>query len=225
MGSEDLAKRRRHERKERTSKERKLRADSWLIVCEGTKTEPNYFKSLLEYVNSISDKKIKFKVVGTGRNTESLVNSVDDLLNFTSKEISNRIIRYGKTFVVFDKDDFTKSAFNNAINMCKREDYISLWSNECIELWFLLHFDYLDTAITRKEYFEKISKKFKKEYKKNDDIFLLLGQFNRIPKAYKYSKTLDENSNYKVKFADRKPCTMIYKIIDEIEEYTGMKIK
>lgn len=225
MGSEDLAKRRRNERKERASKERELRADSWLIVCEGTKTEPNYFKSLLDYVNSISDKKIKFKVVGTGRNTESLVTSVDDLFDFTSKEISNRIIRYGKTFVVFDKDDFTKSAFNNAINMCIKQGYISLWSNECIELWFLLHFDYLDTAITRKEYFEKISKKFKKEYKKNDDIFLLLGQFNRIPKAYKYSKTLDENSNYKAQFADKKPCTMIYKIIDEIEEYTGMKIK
>ena len=146
MGSEDLAKRRSKERKTRISKEKELRAETWLIVCEGTKTEPNYFKSLLDYVNTMSTKKIKFKVVGTGRNTESLVDSVEELFNFTDKEISSKMIRYGKIFVVFDKDDFTKQAFNNAVNKCINKGYIALWSNECIELWFLLHFNYLDTA-------------------------------------------------------------------------------
>lgn len=225
MGSEDLAKRRRNERIARFSKEQKIRAETWLIVCEGTKTEPKYFTSLLDFVNTLTDREIKFKVVGTGRNTESLVDSVDDLFDFTNNEISKKKIRYGKTFVVFDKDDFTKSAFNNAVNMCLRKDYISLWSNECIELWFLLHFDYLESAITRKEYFEKLTRKLKTEYKKNADNFLLLGKLDKIPKAYKYAKKLEENLNCKAQPADRKPCTMLHKIIDEIEEYLGIKIK
>ena len=148
MGSEDLAKRRSKERKTRISKEKELRAETWLIVCEGTKTEPNYFKSLLDYVNTLSTKKIKFKVVGTGRNTESLVDSVEELFNFTDKEISSKMIRYGKIFVVFDKDDFTRQAFNNAVTKCINKGYIALWSNECIELWFLLHFNYLHMTMS-----------------------------------------------------------------------------
>lgn len=225
MGSEDLAKRRKNERTTRISKEQELRAETWLIVCEGTKTEPKYFTGLLDYVNTLTDKKIKFKVVGTGRNTESLVNSVDDLFNFTDKEISIKKIKYGKTFIVFDKDDFTKSAFNNAVRMCIRKGYVSLWSNECIELWFLLHFDYLESAISRKEYFKKLTKKLKVEYKKNVDNFSLLGKLEKIPKAYKYAKKLGENLNCEAEPADRKPCTMLYKIIDEIEEYLSLKLK
>lgn len=225
MGSEDLAKRRSKERKTRISKEKELRAETWLIVCEGTKTEPNYFKSLLDYVNTLSTKKIKFKVVGTGRNTESLVDSVEELFNFTDKEISSKMIRYGKIFVVFDKDDFTKQAFNNAVNKCINKGYIALWSNECIELWFLLHFNYLDTAISRKEYFKKLSKCLGIEYKKNDDNFSLLGGLSKISTAYKYSLKLNQQFDNSVQPADRKPCTMVYKLIDEIEEYMGMKIK
>ena len=173
----------------------------------------------------MSTKKIKFKVVGTGRNTESLVDSVEELFNFTDKEISSKMIRYGKIFVVFDKDDFTRQAFNNAVTKCINKGYIALWSNECIELWFLLHFNYLDTAISRKEYFKKLSKCLGIEYKKNDDNFSLLGGLSKISTAYKYSLKLNQQFDNSVHPADRKPCTMVYKLIDEIEEYMGMKIK
>lgn len=78
MGSDDLFKKRREGRKTRVSKEKKMRAETWLFVCEGKETEPNYFESLLEYANSKSDKKLRYVVKGTGRNTESLVNSIDD---------------------------------------------------------------------------------------------------------------------------------------------------
>ena len=173
----------------------------------------------------MSTKKIKFKVVGTGRNTESLVDSVEEFFNFTDKEISSKMIRYGKIFVVFDKDDFTKQAFNNAVIKCINKGYIALWSNECIELWFLLHFNYLDTAISRKEYFKKLSKCLGIEYKKNDDSFSLLGGLSKISTACKYSLKLDQQFGCNVQPADRKPCTMVYKIIDEIEEYMGIEIK
>lgn len=225
MGSDNFTKRKKNERKARTSQELKLRAETWLIVCEGTKTEPNYFTSLFNYVNTLCEKQIKFKVVGTGRNTESLVNSVENLFNFTTKEISNKMIRYGKIFVVFDKDDFTDNAFNNAVNMCIRKDYIPLWSNECIELWFLLHLDYLDAAITRKDYCDKLSQRLKIKYSKNGDNFFLLGNLDRIPLAYRYAKKLEQSLHCGKRPAEQKPCTTVYKIIDEIEEYMEIKIK
>lgn len=38
-------------RKERKSKNLKQRSGEWLIVCGGEKTEVNYIKSLINYVN------------------------------------------------------------------------------------------------------------------------------------------------------------------------------
>jgi len=101
MGSDDLFKKRREGRKTRVSKEKKMRAETWLFVCEGKETEPNYFESLLEYANSKSDKKLRYVVKGTGRNTESLVNSIDDFLSFgddLQKEVN---IPYGKIFAIY----------------------------------------------------------------------------------------------------------------------------
>ena len=125
-------------------------------MCEGTKTEPQYFIDLIEYINSVSKKKIKYKVEGTGRNTKSLVESVEDFFYFSDNLINKAIIRYAKVFTVFDKDDFTNEAFNTAIKMSEDRGYISLWSNQCIELWFLLHFEYLQSDISRNDYFKKL---------------------------------------------------------------------
>ena len=77
MGTDNLNKRRSKERRERKSKELETRAETWLIVCEGKKTEPNYFKTLFDCINSKSSKKINVKIEGIGKNTKSVVNSVD----------------------------------------------------------------------------------------------------------------------------------------------------
>ncbi len=161
-------------RRERKSKELKTRSETWLIVCEGKKTEPNYFNSLFDYVNSKSDRKIKPEIKGTGWNTESLVSSVDEYFSFVDELKRKTNIPYGKVFAVFDKDSFTKRQFNDAIYMAARKGYIPIWSNECIELWFLLHFNLLESNITRDEYYKRLSDIFGAKYNKSDDHFAML---------------------------------------------------
>lgn len=124
MGTDNLNRRRSKERKERKSKELETRAETWLIVCEGTKTELGYFEALFNYINSKSSKKIKFKVEGTGKNTIGVVNSVDTFFNYSDELVSNTKIPYGKVFTVFDKDSFTDDSFNSAIKMSKQKGYI-----------------------------------------------------------------------------------------------------
>ena len=41
MGSDNLFKKRREERKKRVENIKKQKSSNWLIVCEGTETEPN----------------------------------------------------------------------------------------------------------------------------------------------------------------------------------------
>lgn len=83
MGSDNFFNKRRVERQKRKENVIKQRSSHWLVVCEGAKTEPNYFKGAVTAINQrIEDKyKLKVTVVGKGMNTLSLVNSVEDFLN------------------------------------------------------------------------------------------------------------------------------------------------
>ena len=218
MGTDNLLNRRKNERQKRLSKERKLREETWLIVCEGTKTEPNYFSSLINEINKNRRNKIKYKIISKGYNTKSLVNSVDELFNYYDELNRNKIVRYGKIFVVFDKDDFSNESFNSAVVMCKKRGYISLWSNQCIEVWFLLHFNYLSSNISRSDYIKKLEKILKIKYQKNDDHFQLIGGLSNIEKAIENSKKLYNRYSKNDSPSNMSPCTTIFRLLDELDE-------
>lgn len=74
---------------------------------------------------------------------------------------STSVVPYGKIFAVFDKDSFDPKDFNEAIQMCKDNVYIPLWSNQAIEFWFLLHFHCIYSKMDRTEYAKKLSEYFK----------------------------------------------------------------
>lgn len=224
MGTDDLFNKRRKERQKRVSKELKIRAEKWLIVCEGEETEPNYFKRLLDYVNAKTDKKIKYTIEGTGRNTESLVSCIDGYFTFVDELKIKEDIPYGKVFAVFDKDSFKKGQFNNAIHMSIKKGYIPIWSNECIELWFLLHFDLLSSNITRNVYFKKLSKILGHEYQKSENHFDMLNTELNLKTAIQNANRLYCELQHISSYADRAPCTTVFKFIEEIEEYIGMKL-
>ena len=52
MGNDNLFKKRREIRKNRTENIKKLKSSNWLIVCEGLQTEINYFKEAVNEINS-----------------------------------------------------------------------------------------------------------------------------------------------------------------------------
>ncbi len=174
MGSDNLYKRRTEERQKRKENIIRQKSSNWLIVCEGIKTEPNYFKKVIEKINEkIEDEyKLKVNIVGKGMNTTSLVKTTD--LQVKIDKYSTSIVPYGKIFVVFDKDSFRSKDFDEAVKMCKDNGYIPLWSNQAIEFWFLLHFHYICSKMDRAEYAKKLNEYFKIQglnykYKKNDD--------------------------------------------------------
>ncbi len=225
MGTDNINKRRSIERKQRISKELQTRAETWLIVCEGTKTEPNYFNALFDYINSKYGKKINCVVKGTGKNTKGVVKSVDEFFRFSDDLVSSTDIPYGKVFTVFDKDDFSDSDFNSAIKMSEQKGYITLWSNQCIELCFILHFEYFHSNCSRKDYIKKLNKILSEKYEKNGRIFDLLGQLTNVQTALKNSKKLFDSYKKEQTPSKKAPCTTIFRLFDEIEEYLGFKLK
>lgn len=141
---------------------------NYLIVCEGEKTEPNYFKALVKGRNS---QVLTATIEGEGANTKSLI-------DIAIKRRALSPIHFDVTWAVFDKDDFVD--FNEAIEYAKSNGVNPAWSNEAFELWYYLHFQYLDTQVGRHQYIEMLTREVRKvyprfEYRKNDEgIYQLL---------------------------------------------------
>ena len=127
-------------------REQKVVRCSILIVCEGTKTEPNYFEAFAENQQGVIVYDVEVK--GLGRGTKGVVEKAVELKNRNN---------YDRVWAVFDKDEFPAKDFNEAITMGQNNGVEIAWSNEAFELWYLYHFQNVTTGVSRKHYEEKIS--------------------------------------------------------------------
>ena len=132
---------------------------SFLIICEGENTEPDYF-------NAFRLTSANIKAVGQGINTIGLVQKA-----ITIKEEERR---KGSTFdqywVVFDKDDFPNNDFNNAISLAQQNGFMVAYSNQAFELWFLLHFNLIQGPLHRNQYLPKLNNNLTFQYSKDRGI-------------------------------------------------------
>ena len=128
----------------------------FLIVCEGKETEPNYFRSF-----RVPKDVIEIDVQGLAMNPSQLVQEAQNLRNTDSD--------YDQVWCVFDRDSWPIQDFNNALTTAKKQKIKVAYSNEAFELWYILHFQYLNTGISRKDYGRKLTKLLGYEYEKNSD--------------------------------------------------------
>ena len=199
-----------------------VKPGNYLIVTEGTETEVNYFKNIKRIIeewfsNSIIVEKIELDVQGTARSTKVLVNEA----------IKKRSLKtYSEVWVVFDKDD--NKDFDDAIALAKKEGLNVAWSNECFELWLLLHFQDLKSAIGRDDYYSKLNTHFKDKninngkYDKNIyDIFDITSPYVDI--AIKRSNSLLEDHRCDNIFSPDKmnPGTTVQDLVEELIKYTN----
>ena len=143
MGSEDLF----HKRKARASadlqrrKRDRARNKRYLIVCEGTKTEPHYLGELLH------DLGIGQQVVRIAPNDGVSPDKVVAHALALFEEDAAGGDAYDAVYCVFDRDLHT--TFDAAVRRTKDlsaagQPLIAITSTPCFELWLLLHFGYTD---------------------------------------------------------------------------------
>ena len=116
--------------------------------------------------------------------------------------------------------------FDLTLKMCEESSnaettYHALWSNQCIELWFLLHFSFLQADLHRSAYWPKLSECLNSigvgDYRKNrDDMFDVLYPY--IDSAISNAKKLDEINSGK-KPSESAPGTKVYQIIEHLRNY------
>ncbi|GAL94136.1 MAG: RloB domain-containing protein [Microcystis wesenbergii TW10] len=185
----------------------------FLIVCEGEKTEVNYFKAFTV------PKKIEFMVKGEGKNSLSLVNKAIKMIDNLKKDDS-----FDQIWCVFDKDNCSKEQFNQAEGLAKQKNIKIAYSNEAFEIWFILHFQYLDIATSRSEYLTILTKQMQKygllnkkeKYAKNrEDMYEKLKPYQRtaITNAAKLIQDRDEAKKHPF---DANPSTTVQELVQEL---------
>ena len=130
---------------------------SFLIVCEGEKTEPDYFKAFRMTAATI-------KAVGQAMNTITLVNKAISIREADQKR--KRV--YDQCWVVFDKDNFPAKDFNQAIQLAEKNGFRVAYSNQAFEYWFLLHYNLYTGAIHRNQYKDMLTRLTGMPYSKSE---------------------------------------------------------
>ena len=129
MGTDDLHKKSLIKRPQRNLKPNKV----ILIVCEGEKTERNYFQSLKEFLNLIS---VGIEILPSPHPTPLKA------INYAEQK-ARESNEYDEIYCVIDRD--THGDFDEALDKAKNIKlqntiFKVIVSDPCFEFWILLHF-------------------------------------------------------------------------------------
>lgn len=124
-------------------------------------------------------------------------------------------------------DDFPAENIDMVAQLCEEYSaqgetiYHAVWSNQCVELWYLLHFMYMDTDIDRSRYWPKLSDWLKNigagGYEKNrPDMYEVLRPYMDI--AIANAKRLDKQNEGR-KPSESAPGTKVYELVEMLKPY------
>lgn len=182
-----------------------------LVAFEGkNKTENNYFSNY-----RLRDKDYIIKLV-PGNETDPI-----NLVNKTIikvKELGLNLEENDRAYCIFDTDlDERKNMqIIKARKLAKKYHIIMITSNPCIELWFLLHFEYTTAWLSNNDVINKL-KKYYPKYEKNINIFPEIK--DKVFEAIKNAKKLESfqlDNDKIIGMVDANPSTEMYKIVEEL---------
>ena len=181
----------------------------FFIVCEGEKTEPNYFK---KFSVNVDIKLIK----GEGKDTKSLVETAIELKNGLESDERDRV------WCVFDRDRNDQNPhdaqnFNAAITLAQTNGIKVAYSKDAFELWYLLHFNFYNTGISRQRYQNMLTNLLGHEYKKNSGtIYEELK--DKQQDAIKHAKRLLQEYEPPNPETDN-PSTTVHLLVEELNNF------
>lgn len=182
---------------------------TFLIICEGANTEPDYF-------NAFRLTSANVKAIGQGMSTLVLVQKA---INIKEQE-KQKGRSYNQYWVVFDKDDFPENDFNTAILLARRAGFEVAYSNQAFEFWFLLHFNLYQGALHRSRYEKMLSDLLGFPYSKKSGVSTRMfnALLSRQQKANGHAKAIVEQF-YGINPAQAESSTTVYLLVEELNRF------
>ena len=156
----------RNKRKDDRKKGVKKELDRVIIACEGTVTEKQYFQSIFDDLVANNNIAKTSLVIAKHSHTDPK-GVLADLEKALEKDSE-----FEHKWIVIDRDEVKPNGgghdienFNGAISSAEAKGIDVAYSNPSFEIWYLLHFEYRNTALSRDEVIKELKKYV--DYKKN----------------------------------------------------------
>ena len=171
---------------------RRATYDRLLIVCEGEKTEPNYFNEIRQF-HRLPSANVLAIPSEYGTQPQKVVDYAYDHCNKNNK--------WEKVFCVFDRDNHPN--FSNAMDSVMSKDrrlkndqgekinFYAIPSAPCFELWLLIHFEEITVEISRHDLIKRLKKRMS-GYEKSDECVFAKTK-DSLERAYINASRLSQN--------------------------------
>jgi hypothetical protein len=177
-------------------------AQKILIACEGSKTEPIYFKSIRNELRSPTLKIIVLDHQGKTDPRNIIERLIEERREMQDKQEWNKD---DQAWAVFDGDEHiekSREKWQSAITKANNQKIHLAITNPCFELWYLIHFQEQFSQITRDKLINVLQKHIPK-YDKSMCLYpkplkplteLAIQRADKIAEQIKRNQ-LDEHSN------------------------------
>ena len=129
-----------------------------LIVCEGTKTEPQYLNEIRAELR-LSTTHVQVQPGGFGTDPHSLVEYAEYLFRKGDRALGIEATMFDQVFIVFDRDDHATyhaalakaAALDGKLRNDERQHVPvqAIASVPCFEVWLLMHFEDVHAPVHR----------------------------------------------------------------------------
>jgi hypothetical protein len=126
-----------------------------LIVCEGRRTEPSYFRALRVQFRAVVELEVEPGET-TPRKLVRRAMAMKQEAEFDARSQGDRFLRYDEVWCVFDIDEHPYLA--DASQQAQAHGIGLAISNPCFELWALLHFQEQSAFIRGKAARDRLKK-------------------------------------------------------------------
>jgi hypothetical protein len=196
---------------------------SILIVCEGEKTEPYYFRTLQKGLRLTT---LEVEVVGPqeGSAPISIVNQALEKKNLRRRQARTSIslAEYDKIWCVIDVEAPTPHAsLNQAYDKGQANGLNLALSNPCFEFWYLLHFEKTSALMQSNEELLSRLKTHCQRYRENDQNFAS-SVFPHTQKAIANAEQVIHEKHYGADLRNCNPSTHVHLVVKDLLEIAAI---
>lgn len=201
-----------------------IRPERFLIVVEDNKPEFYYFEGLRRRINSTFHG--EFIVLGAC----DVVDNAISLFEWAKKTVDTDLDGFTRVWIVCNKGDLSPHDFNEVLTLCAESSNASVkfrvaWTSESFELWYVLHFAYVDSALGRSEYSQIITRHLNAgghgAYERSRADMFDVFEGNTLTAIMNAEKLEKSNAGYVL--SDSKPGTTVHLLVKELLPYLGLQ--
>lgn len=191
-----------------------------LIVCEGAKTEPNYFEELRRYLKL---NLIHVKIANRGGAPASVVGKAFQLVHDQkqAKTDDKKVAEPGfdAVWCVFDVEcPHLNPTFNQAVQTADQHNFLLAISNPAFEFWYILHYEYTTRAYANGGEVKDHIRRYIPGYTESMPVFNRLIESTDI--AYQRAKKLAGNHpQVGIRFPN--PSTSVFLLVKELVDMSS----